>query len=192
MSTACRAMCPPPSWPSRTGASTTIPASTRSAWRAVLRDLHKGHAAEGASTITQQLARNLFLTPDKTFHRKMQEIMLAVWLEHKFTKKQILGLYLNRVYFGGGADGIQAASQRYFDKPASKLSVGEAALLAGMMKAPSRYSPVNDAQRAATRATIVLNEMQKAGVISAQDRAQATASPVVVSRSLASQHAEYY
>ena len=160
--------------------------------RAVLTDLHKGHAAEGASTITQQLARNLFLTPDKTYHRKLQEIMLAVWLEHKFSKKQILGLYLNRVYFGGGAYGIQAASQRYFDKPASKLSVGEAALLAGMMKAPSRYSPVNDAKRAATRATIVLNEMQKAGVITADQRAQATASPVIVSRSLASQHAEYY
>ncbi len=160
--------------------------------RAVLTDLHKGHAAEGASTITQQLARNLFLTPDKTFHRKLQEIMLAVWLEHKFSKKQILGLYLNRVYFGGGAYGIQAASQRYFDKPATKLNVGEAALLAGMMKAPSRYSPVNDAQRAARRATIVLDEMQKAGVITADQRAEATARPVVVSRSLASQHAEYY
>jgi penicillin-binding protein 1A len=160
--------------------------------RAIFRNLRAGHVVQGGSTITQQLAKNLFLTPDQTMRRKVQEIMLAVWLEHKFSKKQILGLYLNRVYFGGGAYGIEAASQRYFDKSARQLSVGEAALLAGMMKAPSRYSPVNDATRAARRATIVLNEMEKAGVITPEQRAQATLKPVIVSRSLASQHAEYY
>jgi penicillin-binding protein 1A len=160
--------------------------------RAVGRDIRAGHAVEGASTITQQLARNLFLTPDKTWRRKVQEIMLAVWLEHKFTKNQILGLYLNRVYFGGGAYGIEAAAQRYFNKSARQLDVGEAALLAGMMKAPSRYSPVNDRLRAARRATIVLDQMQKAGVITAEQRAEATRKPVLVSRSLATQHADYF
>jgi penicillin-binding protein 1A len=160
--------------------------------RALARNIRAGHTVQGGSTITQQLAKNLFLTPDQTMRRKVQEIMLAVWLEHKFSKKQILGLYLNRVYFGGGAYGIEAASQRYFDKSAKQLSVGEAALLAGMMKAPTRYSPVNDAQRAAKRATIVLNEMEKAGVITPDQRRQATLKPVIVSRSLAFQHAEYY
>ncbi len=160
--------------------------------RAMARNVRAGHVVQGGSTITQQLAKNLFLTPDQNMRRKVQEIMLAMWLEHKFTKKQILGLYLNRVYFGGGAYGIEAASQRYFDKSAQHLSVGEAAMLAGMMKAPTRYSPVNDAQRAAKRATIVLNEMEKAGVITPEQRTEATAKPLIVSRSLAYQHAEYY
>ena len=83
--------------------------------RAIGADLRHGHTVEGASTITQQLARNLFLTPDQTIKRKVQEVMLAVWLEHKFTKKQILALYLNRVYFGGGAYGIESAAQRFFN-----------------------------------------------------------------------------
>ena len=160
--------------------------------RSIVRNVRAGHVVQGGSTLTQQLARNLFLTPDQNMRRKVQEIMLAVWLEHKFSKKQLLGLYLNRVYFGAGAYGIEAASRRYFDKPARKLSVGEAALLAGMMKAPSRYSPVNDAQRSARRATIVLNEMERAGVITPQQRAEATLKPVIVSRTLASQHAEYF
>ena len=121
--------------------------------RAVFRDIRSHRLREGASTITQQLARNLFLTPDKNLKRKIQEILLAVWLEHKFSKKQILGLYLNRVYFGAGAYGIEAASQRYFDKSAKDLTVSEAALLAGMMKGPSRYSPMSDKERSARRAT---------------------------------------
>ena len=160
--------------------------------RAFVRDLRSGHMREGASTITQQLARNLFLTPDRNFKRKVQEIILAVWLEHKFSKKQILGLYLNRVYFGAGAYGIEAASQRYFDKSAKDLTVGEAALLAGMMKGPSRYSPVGDKERAANRATVVLDEMVKDGVITPEQRAEAVAKPVQVSRTLADQHAQYF
>jgi penicillin-binding protein 1A len=160
--------------------------------RALFRDAKSGHLREGASTITQQLARNLFLTPDQNLKRKIQEIELAVWLEHKFTKKQILGLYMNRVYFGAGAYGIEAASQRYFDKSAKDLTVGEAALLAGMMKGPSRYSPVGDKERAARRATVVLDEMVKSGVITPQQRAEAVAAPVQVSRTLASQHAQYF
>ena len=111
--------------------------------RAMALNLKAGRVVQGGSTITQQLAKNLFLTPDQNLKRKVQELMLAVWLELKFTKKEILALYLNRVYFGAGAYGIEAASQRYFDKSADKLTVGESALLAGLLKAPSRYSPVS-------------------------------------------------
>jgi len=160
--------------------------------RAVLADVRAGHTVQGASTITQQLARNLFLTPDQTIRRKTQELILAVWLETKFTKKQILSLYLNRVYFGEGAYGIEAASQRYFNKPASQLSVGEAALLAGLMKGPSRYSPVSATARAERRATIVLDKMVETGAITAAQRDQAFANPVRVSATLANQNAQYF
>ena len=99
--------------------------------------------------------------------RKAQELILAVWLETKFTKKQILALYLNRVNFGGGAYGIEAASQRYFNKPAAQLTLGEAALLAATMKGPSRYNPAANADRAAKRATMVLDAMVETGAITA-------------------------
>jgi penicillin-binding protein 1A len=147
---------------------------------------------QGGSTLTQQLAKNLFLSPDQNMKRKVQELMLAVWLEMKFSKQEILALYLNRVYFGAGAYGIEAASQRYFDKSAKQLTVGEAALLAGLLKAPSRYSPVSESERAATRATVVLNEMVDAGVITPEQRAAAVTEPVRVSRTLATQHAQYF
>jgi penicillin-binding protein 1A len=160
--------------------------------RAVAADLRHGHAVEGASTITQQLARNLFLTPDQTVKRKVQELMLAVWLEHKFTKKQILALYLNRVYFGGGAYGIEAAAQRFFNKPATQLSVGEAAMLAGLLKSPTHYSPVGDAERSARRATIVLDKMVETKAITPEQRAQAFAHPVKVSKTLASAYIQYF
>ena len=116
----------------------------------------------------------------------------VVWLELKFSKKEILALYLNRVYFGAGAYGIEAASQRYFDKGSKDLTVGEAALLAGLLKAPSRYSPVSEHERAAARATVVLNEMENAGVITPEQRAAAVLEPVRVSRTLATQHAQYF
>jgi len=160
--------------------------------RAMVRNLRAGRVVQGGSTLTQQLAKNLFLTPDQNMHRKVQELMLAVWLEMKFTKKEILALYLNRVYFGAGAYGIEAASQRYFDKSASKLTVGEAALLAGLLKAPSRYSPVAESTRAATRATVVLDQMVETGVITPAQRAAAVLEPVIVSRTLATQHAQYF
>ncbi|NEX93087.1 penicillin-binding protein 1A [Caulobacter sp. 17J65-9] len=160
--------------------------------RAMGRNIKAGRKVEGGSTITQQLARNLFLTPAQNYRRKIQEIMLAVWLEAKFSKKEILGLYMNRVYFGAGAYGIEAASQRYFDKHAKDLTVGEAALLAGLMKGPSRYSPLSDRERAARRATIVLDEMEQAGVITPEQRIEAVSKPVRVSRTLATQHAQYF
>ncbi|WP_441455064.1 MULTISPECIES: PBP1A family penicillin-binding protein [unclassified Brevundimonas] len=160
--------------------------------RAMALNLKAGHVVQGGSTITQQLAKNLFLTPDQNLKRKVQELMLAVWLEMKFTKKEILALYLNRVYFGAGAYGIEAASQRYFDKSADKLTVGETALLAGLLKAPSRYSPVSESKRAATRANVVLNEMVDTGAITPAQREAAVAEPVRVSKTLASQHAQYF
>jgi len=160
--------------------------------RMVVVDLKAGRAKQGASTITQQLARNLFLTPDRNIRRKAQELILAVWLETKFTKKQILSLYLNRVYFGEGAYGIEAASQRYFNKPASKLTLGESALLAGLMKGPSRYSPVSETERAEKRGTMVLNSMVETGAITAQQRDEAFKTPVLVSATLASQRAQYF
>ncbi len=153
---------------------------------------HHGGSLRGGSTITQQLARNLFLTPNQTYRRKAQELVLAVWLEAKFTKKQILELYLNRVYFGAGAYGIEAASQRYFGKPAAQLSLGESALLAGMMKGPSRYSPVAATDRAARRATIVLDEMVRIHAITPQERDQAFATKVRVNPVLANQRAQYF
>ena len=160
--------------------------------RAMAANMRAGRIVQGGSTLTQQLAKNLFLTPDQNMRRKVQELMLAVWLEMKFSKDEILALYLNRVYFGAGAYGIEAASQRYFDKGAKDLTVGEAALLAGLLKAPSRYSPVSESERAATRATVVLDEMEEAGVITAEQRAAAVLEPVRVSRTLATQHAQYF
>ncbi len=160
--------------------------------RAVVSDVRHRHAAEGASTITQQLARNLFLTPDQTIKRKIQELILAVELEQKFSKKEILALYMNRVYFGAGAYGIEAAAQRYFNKPSSKLSVGEVAILAGLLKSPTHYSPISDRERAARRATIVLDKMVQTGAITPEQRADAFQHPVNVSPTLASQHAQYF
>ena len=160
--------------------------------RALVKDVACWCFAAGGSTITQQLARNLFLTLDQTPRRKAQELILAIWLEMKFSKKQILALYLNRVYFGAGAYGIEAAAQRYFNKPASRLTLGEAALLAGMMKGPSRYSPVSATERAARRATIVLDEMVRTKAITSDQRAEAFRSPVRVSAVLANQRAQYF
>jgi penicillin-binding protein 1A len=152
----------------------------------------KGGPLRGGSTISQQLARNLFLTPNQTYRRKAQELILAIWLEARFSKKQILELYLNRVYFGAGAYGIEAASQRYFGKPASRLTLGESALLAGMMKGPSRYSPVAATDRAARRATIVLDEMVRNKFITPAEREQAFQTKVRVNPVLANQRAQYF
>src|SRR6185437_4363976 len=133
--------------------------------RAAVADLRAGHVVEGGSTITQQLAKNLFLSPDRTIQRKIQETLLALWLEHKFTKDQILEIYLNRVYLGAGTYGIDAAAHRYFDKSARNLTLYEAAVIAGLLKAPSRFSPVNDKDLAARRAAQVLANMVDAGFI---------------------------
>jgi penicillin-binding protein 1A len=128
--------------------------------------VQEGRWKQGGSTITQQLARNVFLTNSKTFGRKFREMILAMALERKFSKDQILELYLNRVYFGGGAYGIDAASRKFYGHPATNLSLAESAIIAGLVKAPSNYSPTADAKAAVGRAGVVLTKMVEAGVIS--------------------------
>ena len=137
--------------------------------RAALTDMRAGHVVEGGSTITQQLAKILFLTPERSITRKIRETLLALWLEHKFSKEQILEIYLNRVYLGAGAYGVDAAAHRYFDKSASRLGLYESAVIAGLLKAPTRYSPARDRAAAASRAAQVLDNMIEAGVLTAAD-----------------------
>ena len=131
----------------------------------------------GTSTISQQLARNIFLNANRNFDRKAREALLALALEWKFSKQQILELYLNKVYFGGGAYGIDSASRKFFSHPATELSIGEAAIIAGLVKAPSRYSPTADVQAAVDRAAVVLRLMQEQGYITA-DQAKVDVSAV--------------
>ena len=138
--------------------------------RAALDNLRAGRIVEGGSTITQQLAKNLFLTPDRTFRRKIQETMLALWLEHKYSKDEILTIYLNRVYFGAGTYGVDAASERYFGHSAIDLTMPEAAMLVGLLKAPSRYAPTANPDLAVARAHDVIQNMVEAGYIK-QDEA---------------------
>ena len=152
----------------------------------------RGRFSQGGSTITQQLARNIFLTNSRTFGRKFREAILALALERKFTKDQILELYLNRVYFGGGAYGIDAASRNFFGHGADRLSLGEAAIIAGLVKAPSNYSPTADAEAALGRAGVVLELMVDNGVISARDRCQRRPQPMSGSCATAAQNSVRY
>ncbi|MBX3508677.1 MAG: penicillin-binding protein 1A [Parvibaculum sp.] len=145
--------------------------------RAVAVNWRAGAYVQGGSTITQQLAKNIFLKPERTISRKIEEMVLAVWLELRFSKDEILTLYLNRVYFGGGAYGLEAASERYFRKPARALTLPEAAMLAGLLKAPSRYSPTNDIDLARERARIVLQNMVEAGYITPGEMQLASTAP---------------
>jgi penicillin-binding protein 1A len=133
--------------------------------RAIFVNITQGSMRQGGSTITQQLAKIAFLSPEKTFRRKFQEAFMALKIEHNFTKSQIMAHYLNRAYFGGGAYGVEAASRVYFNKPASRLRLNECAMLAGLLKAPSKFSPFNDPKLAASRATIVLKAMAEEGYI---------------------------
>src|SRR5690348_8503015 len=134
--------------------------------RAIGSALVKNHRVSATSTITQQLARNIFLTNSRSFTRKIKEGILALALERKFSKDQILELYLNRVYFRGGAYGIDAASQKFFGHGADHLSLGEAAIIAGLVKAPSNYSPTADVEAARNRSSVVLKTMADNGFIS--------------------------
>ena len=137
--------------------------------RAMLRNVLAGRMVQGGSTLTQQLAKNLFLSPEKTVTRKAQEAVLAIWLESKFTKDEILQLYLNRVYFAPNAIGIEQAAHVLFNKPAAEISIMEAATLAGMLKAPTTYNPTNHPEASATRASLVINAMVREEFISAED-----------------------
>jgi penicillin-binding protein 1A len=140
--------------------------------RSVVVRVQKGHWRQGGSTITQQLARNTFLNSSRTFDRKIREIVLALALETKFSKDQILELYLNKVYFGGGAYGVDAAARKFFGHSGEQLSLAEASIIAGLVKAPSHYSPTADAKAAVDRAQVVLQTMEEAGAITpAEDKA---------------------
>lgn len=145
--------------------------------RAMVTNVLGRRFSQGGSTLTQQLAKNLFLKPDRTLERKVQEVLLALWLEHKHTKDQILEMYLNRVYFGSGAYGVEAASRRYFGKSARDVTLSEAALLAGLLKAPSRLSPARDPKAAEERSQLVLAAMRDEGKISAKELASAMSAP---------------
>lgn len=145
--------------------------------RAVVTNLMQGRLVQGGSTVTQQLAKNLFLKPERTLERKVQEVLLAFWLEHEYTKDQILEMYLNRVYFGSGAYGVESASRRYFGKSAREVTLSEAALLAGLLKAPSRLSPARDPKAAEARAQVVLAAMSEEGMIGSKELAFAMSAP---------------
>ncbi len=152
-------------------------------WRiagAAYRDIESGGRVQGASTLTMQLARNLFLSPDRSFHRKIEEALLAIQIERRFTKPQIFTLYANQIFLGHGVYGFESASEFYFSKPAKKLTLEEAALLAGLPKAPGQYSPINHPDRSIRRRTLVINAMLEDGKITAQQAAEAKAKPIVL------------
>lgn len=151
-----------------------------------------GRWTQGGSTITQQLARNIYLNSNKEFGRKIREVILALAMETKFSKDQILELYLNKVYFGGGAYGVDAASRKFFDHGAENLSLAEAAIIAGLVKAPSHYSPTADAQAAIDRATVVVGVMQDAGMISAAEAAQVKPADVKMAKQQPQDSVRYF
>ncbi len=148
--------------------------------RALRADLDARHVVQGGSTITQQVVRNIFLSPDQTLKRKVQEAVLAWRIERVMSKTDILELYLNRIYFGAGAYGVDAAARVYFGKPAARLSLSEAAVLAALPKAPSRLDPANDLDEALDRSKLILGEMRQDGWITAAAQANAVARPPVL------------
>jgi penicillin-binding protein 1A len=150
--------------------------------RAMVANVMAGDLIQGGSTLTQQLAKNMFLTPERTLKRKLQEAMLAFWLERHLSKDDILVEYLNRVYLGSGTYGVEAASKRYFSHSARSLSLGEAALVAGLLKAPSRYSPLSNRASSFQRMQVVLGAMLDGGFITQQVR-EAEPNPVIKGRS---------
>jgi penicillin-binding protein 1A len=149
--------------------------------RAVFKDVIAGEIKEGGSTITQQLAKIVFLTPEKKFTRKLKEAVLAFRLENNLTKEEILELYLNRIYFGHGAYGVEMASRRYFGKSVSDINLAEAALLSGLIKAPNRYSPYNDFDRAKGRQNVALKRMEEEGYITGEQVEEAYKQPLYLS-----------
>ena len=148
--------------------------------RAIVRDATGVGGMQGGSTLTQQLAKNLFLTQERTLSRKIQEAILALWLERKYSKDQILELYLNRVYFGSGAYGVEAAAQKYFGKSARMVSLSEAAVLAGLMKSPARLAPNHNLKAANDRAAQVITAMAEQGLITEAMAKLALSSPAQV------------
>ena len=155
-----------------------LPRVMEAAWRNALR----GRIREGASTLTMQLAGGLFLDrSDRSFRRKIQETLLALWLEHRFSKNQILEIYLNRVYLGAGTYGVDAAAHRYFNKSARQTTLYESAAIAGLLKAPTRFNPIRDSDKAATRTAQVLAKMVDAGIVTSSQAMAALSAGTVLS-----------
>jgi len=160
--------------------------------RAIYVDLRAGRLVQGGSTLTQQVAKNVFLTAERSFERKLKELPMALALELKYTKDDILAVYLNRVYLGAGTYGFEAASQRYFGKSARVLNPAEAAMLAGLLRAPSRYAPTNDLERAQGRANVIIRLMERAGYLSDAQVVQALARPAELSQAAAARAGGYF
>ncbi|MBL8808511.1 MAG: PBP1A family penicillin-binding protein [Rhodospirillales bacterium] len=160
--------------------------------RATLANLRAGRVVQGGSTITQQLAKNVFLSSDRSFKRKIQEMLLAFRLEHAFSKDEILTIYLNRVYLGAGTYGVEAAARRYFGKSARDVNAHEAAVIAGLLKAPSRYAPTASVERAKARAGEVLDNMVEAGFMTAAQRGAAARLPLAAAGATVAQRGSRY
>ncbi|NRA86960.1 MAG: PBP1A family penicillin-binding protein [Rhizobiales bacterium] len=159
--------------------------------RAAIFNVIRGNRAQGGSTLTQQLAKMLYLKPEKKLKRKVQEAMLAIWLESKYSKDKLLELYFNRAYYGAGANGIEAAAQKYFDKSARYLNLNESALLAGLMKAPSAYNPLRHPKRAKNRQKLVLNAMLEEGYIDQAQLDLAKNSPIGLNQTNVASQGQY-
>jgi penicillin-binding protein 1A len=157
----------------------------------MISNLRSGAVVQGGSTLTQQLAKNLFLTPERTFERKIQELILSVWMEASLSKKEILELYLNRVYLGAGAYGVDAAAHRYFGKSARNVTLAEAAAIAGLLKAPSHYSPLSRPAAAEARTQVVLMAMRDAGYIDDREASLALSVPIQPVRDIAGGSGRY-
>lgn len=165
-----------------------LPGIARAAWV----NLNAGYVAQGGSSITQQLAKNLYLGPERTLWRKAQEALITVWLEYKYSKDEILTLYLNRIYMGAGSYGVEAASRHYFDKSARDVTLAEAALLAGLIKAPSRYAPTNDLQRAQWRAELVLRRLVDNDILTEGQVFAARATPATIVERAPREGSQYF
>ncbi|MEQ8334751.1 PBP1A family penicillin-binding protein [Nisaea sp.] len=148
--------------------------------RAALVNLKAGRTVQGGSTLTQQLAKNVFLSADRSYSRKIQELLLAFWLEHRFSKQEILAIYLNRVYFGAGAYGVDAAARKYYRRPVEDLTAYQSAMLVGLLKAPSRYNPAVDRARSEGRTRQVLLNMADAGYLTEDEAERIAARPSAI------------
>ena len=153
--------------------------------RAMYQNIKAGRLVQGGSTLTQQVAKNVFLDAERSLERKIKELPMALALEFKYTKEEILSVYLNRVYLGAGTHGFEAASQRYFGKSARVLTPAQAAMLAGLLRAPSRYAPTNDLARAQGRASVIVRLMEEQGYLSQRETIEALANPAVLSQAAA-------
>lgn len=166
--------------------------STKGILRAFFKNLLKGKVAQGGSTITQQLSKTIFLTSERTLTRKIKELLLTVQLEHQYTKEEILQLYINQIYFGAGGYGAESASKIYFGKSVRDLTLPEAALIAGLPKAPNYYSPLKHPERALTRRAVVLSRMRELGFITLEQEKEANAAPIPKEKFIEEQKSGHY